>query len=154
MLVEADDLGDTERRVEDDARAGAASRATDRDAFAPDLVVGREAGRAALDEAGSEDSRQRLATIDRAESRDTGCLRGAIVEREGQGGAREVRGSSLATLRDGADVNQRVATGIVTSRRVRVDVLVVADQHVVEQDLCREVAGERQRRRAGVRNVD
>src|SRR5207253_7103542 len=58
------------------------------------------------------------------------------------------------TLGDGADVNHRVAAGVVVTSCL-VDDLVVADQHVVEQDFRLEIRRVgRQRRGANRRNVD
>src|SRR5256885_11038524 len=148
MLVEADDLEDRQVRVADrgNARAGAG---TDGDALTPDLEVGVERTRAAVDEARGPRRGQRLTTVDRTRH-DAGRV--TVVE-----GVRQVRARDRArrtALGDGADRNQRVAPGEVTGGRVRVDVLVVADQHVVEQDQAEVARLVRQRGVADRGHVD
>src|SRR5258707_11829704 len=143
MLVEADHLRDGDRRVDRRNVAGAGRGTRTSVAFAPDLVVGVEPRRTTLDPAGRKRRGKRLTTVGETvqsveessgrtvSKRTTGVV--AVIERE-----RQVRAGVRAnrtTLRDGPDVNQRVATSVVTSRRVRVDILVVADENVGEQDL-------------------
>src|SRR5437764_11918257 len=135
MLVEADQAGDQQVAV-DRILARAAREAVVGDAFTPDLEVRGESARTTLDEARRPEGRQRLTAVGRR-----GAAGVTIIEGEGEVGrnGQATAGAGETTLRNGADVHHWVALCVEGRRRARAsrrrgDLLVVADQRVVEQD--------------------
>src|SRR6266849_5613059 len=129
MLVETDDLSERDQRV--------SNRTNSR-------TVGR---------AGSEERWQWLTSIsatidDLSRRRLVGVT---IIEGVRQVGARErLERTNTTTLRDRTDVDHRAAASGIGHGWIRLDVLVIADQHVIEQDVAGEIRGDVRQRSVAV----
>ena len=158
MLIEADDLGDRQRRIRDRIRA--AHRPGP--AFAPDFEIRVEHRRAALNVARAEHRRQRLTPIHIQQS--SGERRradGLSVDEAAVERVRKIRllsderCSGRAAFGNCTNVHERIAAGEISGGRILRDHRVVADEDVVEEDLVREIRRiVRQRRRAARRHID